>query len=193
VSTIAPPTKKEWTEEELQALPDNGFNHEVVDGELVMSPKNNFEHENICFRLSIAMQAFNEQHNLGVILGSSAGFWMHNRNCRAPDVSFITKARLRAVGFTTRTRRFFPGAPDLAVEVLSPNTSRREMNDRLRDFFSSGTQIAWLINPELETVEVCYALDNRKLIGPGAELDGEHLMPGFRFPLADLFRETSWS
>ena len=193
MNTAASPTKKEWTEEELQSLPDNGFDHEVVDGELVMSPKNNFEHENICFRLSVAMQAFNEQHKLGVILGSSAGFWMHNRNCRAPDVSFIPRARLREAGFTTRTRRFFPGAPDLAVEVLSPNTSRRDMNERLRDFFSSGTQIAWLINPKLESVEVCYALDNRKLLGSGAELDGEHLMPGFRYPIADLFRETSWS
>jgi len=192
VSTITLPTKKEWTEEELQALPENGFDYEVVDGELVMSPKNNFEHENICFRLLIAMQAFNEQHKLGVILGSSAGFWMHNRNCRAPDISFISLARVQHAGFTPRTRRFFPGAPDLAIEVMSPNNSRREMDARMRDFFSSGTQIAWLINPELEEVEVCYALDNRKLLGSGADLDGEHLLPGFRYPIGDLFRDSFW-
>ena len=192
MSTIALPTKKEWTEKELQALPDNGFDYEVVDGELVMSPKNNFEHENICFRLSIAMQAFNDQHKLGVILGSSAGFWMHNRNCRAPDISFISLARVQQAGFTPRTRRFFPGAPDLAIEVLSPNNLRREMDARMRDFFSSGTQIAWLINPDLEAVEVCYALDNRKLLGSGADLDGEHLLPRFRYPIADLFRDSFW-
>jgi Uma2 family endonuclease len=192
VSVTTVSTKKQWTEEELQSLPDNGFIHEVVDGELVMSPKNNFEHENICIRLSSAMHNFNQTHKLGVVLGSSAGFWMHNRNCRAPDISFIPRERLQQAGFTTRTRQFFPGAPDLAIEVLSPNTSRREIDDRLRDFFSSGTQLAWLINPELEAVEICYALDNRKLLGPGAELDGEHLMPGFRYPITDLFREISW-
>ena len=185
-------TKKQWTEEELQSLPNDGFNHEVVDGELIMSPKNNFEHESICIRLSTAMHTFNATHKLGAVLGSSAGFWMHNRNCRAPDISFIPNTRLKQTGFTSRTRKFFPGAPDLAIEILSPNNSRREIDDRLRDFFSSGTQIAWLINPELEAVEICYALDNRKLLGPGAELDGEHLIPGFRYPIADLFRETSW-
>jgi Uma2 family endonuclease len=192
VSVTAVTTKKQWTEEELQSLPDNGFIHEVVDGELVMSPKNNFEHEKICIRLSTAMENFNEAHKLGAVLGSSAGFWMHNRNCRAPDISFVPRVRLEQTGFTARTRQFFPGAPDLAIEVLSPNTSRRDIDDRLRDFFSSGTQIAWLINPELEPVEICYALDNRRLLGPGAELDGEHLMPGFRYPIANLFRENAW-
>lgn len=192
MSAVTATPKKQWTEDELQSLPDDGFIHEVVDGELVMSPKNNFEHENICIRLATAMNNFNETNKLGVVLGSSAGYWMYNRNCRAPDLSFIPKARLKSIGFTSRTKRFFPGAPDLAIEILSPNTSRREMDDRLRDFFASGTQIAWLINPELEAVEVCHALDRRKLLGPGAELDGEHLMPGFRYPISNLFREVSW-
>ncbi|MCI0744539.1 MAG: Uma2 family endonuclease, partial [Verrucomicrobia subdivision 3 bacterium] len=148
--------------------------------------------ENICARLFSALHSFNETHRLGVVLGSSAGYWMYNRNCRAPDISFIPRARLKQAGFTSSTRKFFPGAPDLAVEVLSPNTSRRDIDERLRDFFSSGTQVAWLINPELECVEICYALDNRKLLGPGAELDGEHLLPGFRYPIAELFKQISW-
>src|ERR1051325_1455606 len=179
------PARKVWTEEELQSLPDDGFIHEVVDGELVMSPKNNFEHEDICARLVTAMRTFVKAKRLGIVLGSSAGFWMFNRNCRAPDISFIPIERLRKLGFTGRTRKFFPGAPDLAVEILSPNNTRKEIDARLRDFFSSGTQIAWVIDPETESVEVCYSLTNRKLIGPGGELDGEHLLPGFRFPIAE--------
>lgn len=192
MSAVTATPKKQWTEEELQSLPDDGFIHEVVDGELVMSPENNFQHENICIRLSAALHNYNETNKLGVVLGSSAGYWMSNRNCRAPDVSFIRSERLKQAGFTTSTQRFFPGAPDLAIEILSPNSMRREMDDRLRDFFASGTQIVWLINPELEAVEICYALDKRKLLGAGAELDGEHLLPGFRYPIANLFREVSW-
>jgi len=76
---------------------------------------------------------------------------MSNRNCRAPDISFVTKARMRQLRFIHSRRSFFPGAPDLAVEVLSPSNTRSEIDERLRDFFASGTQIAWLIDPETES------------------------------------------
>lgn len=185
-------TPKIWTEEEIQALPDDGFMHEVVNGELVMIPKNNFQHENICARLLVVLRNFNREHRLGVVLGSSAGFWMFNRNCRAPDVSFIPVARLESLGFKPSAKKFFPGAPDLAVEVLSPNNTRREIQERLRDYFASGTQIAWIIDPETGSAEVCRSLTQRRLIGPGGELEGEDLLPGFRHPLADLFKEWDW-
>src|SRR5436190_15015222 len=90
----APPARKAWTEAELEALPEDGFLHEVVNGELVMSPKNNFYHGEICTRLLIAIGNFVKEHRLGVVLDSSTGFWMHNRNCRAPDISFLSRARL---------------------------------------------------------------------------------------------------
>ena len=98
--------KRIWTEAELQSLPEDGYLHEVVNGELVMSPKNDFFHGRICTRLSFALEAFNRAHTLGVILDSSTGFWMHNRNCRAPDISFISKERLVREGFKPSTRKF---------------------------------------------------------------------------------------
>jgi Uma2 family endonuclease len=184
--------KKDWTEAELEALPDDGYIHEVVNGQLVMSPKNNPYHGDICADLLMAMRAFAKGRQLGTVWDSSTGFWMYNRNCRAPDVSFITKARLKSLGFKRSTEKFFPGAPDLAVEVLSPNNTRAEVDERLRDFFHSGAQIAWIIDPKAECVEVCSSPTNRKLLGAGADLDGEHLLPGFRYPIADLFKEWDW-
>src|SRR2546423_5305968 len=124
--------KKVWTEAEIEALPEDGYLHEVVNGELVMSPKNNFFHGRICMRLSSALDRSATEGRLGVVLDSSTGFWMHNRNCRAPDVSFVTTARLIQLGFKPSSRKFFPGAPDLAVEILSPNNTRTEINDRLK-------------------------------------------------------------
>ena len=183
---------KVWTEAEIEALPGDGYLHEVVNGELVMSPKNNFLHENIFSRLYLALAEYNRQHRLGVVRGSSAGFWMRNRNCRAPDISFIPKARLEQLDFRPNARRFFPGAPDLAVEILSPSNTRAEIDERLKDFFASGTQIAWVIDPEQESVEVCHSPTDRKLLGPGAALEGEQLLPGFRFLVADLFKDWDW-
>jgi Uma2 family endonuclease len=75
---------------------------------------------------------------------------------------------------------------------LRPANSRSEIDARFRDFFSSGTQLAWLINPENDSVEVCRSLTQRRLIGPGGELDGEDLLPGFRYLINDLFKDWDW-
>jgi Uma2 family endonuclease len=190
IATSQPP-KKVWTEADLQALPDNGYIHELVDGELVMSPKNNFEHGIICTRLLSAMETHSRTHRLGVVLASSTGFWMHNRNCRAPDISFIARARL--AGFKPSTRKFFQGAPDLAVEILAPSNTRREIDERLKDFFASGTRLAWIIDPEEKCVEVCRSPEDRALVGPDGFLDGTQLLPGFRHPIADLFGGWDWA
>jgi Uma2 family endonuclease len=184
--------KKVWTEAELQVLPEDGYIHEVVDGELVMSPKNDWYHGAICTRLSAALFEFSRAHKLGTVLDSSTGFWMFNRNCRAPDLSFVPKARLLSLGFKPNEKRFFPGAPDLAVEILSLNNTRREIDERLKDFFASGTQVAWVIDPETELIEVCHSPTRRKLIGSGGLLDGEHLLPGFNYQIAALFKEWDW-
>jgi Uma2 family endonuclease len=192
MTTAGSVERKVWTEAELQALPEDGYIHEVVDGDLVMSPKNNPYHGDICAELSMALRAFAKAGQLGTVWDSSTGFWMYNRNCRAPDVSFVSRQRLQALGFKRNSRKFFPGAPDLAVEILSPSNTRAEIDARLKDFFGSGTQIAWIINPDTECVEVCHAPDKRKLLGSGADLDGEDLLPGFRYPIADLFKGWDW-
>jgi Uma2 family endonuclease len=89
IATAAKARKKIWTEAQLQALPEDGYNHEVVDGRLVMSPKNNFYYGFITARLLTALLTFVEARRLGAVLDSSTGFWMKNRNCRAPDISLF--------------------------------------------------------------------------------------------------------
>jgi Uma2 family endonuclease len=192
IQTAERAAKKAWTEEELQSLPDDGFNFELIDGELVMSPKNNFQHEHISGELQDALRSFVKSHGAGVVLGGNIGCWMKNRNCRAPDVAFISKERLQKFGFKPNTKKFFPEAPDLAVEVLSPSNTRAEIDARLKDFFSSGSKLVWIIDPEEESVEVCHSPTDRKLIGSGGFLEGEDLLPGFRHPIADLFKQWEW-
>lgn len=192
MSSAVEPAKRVWTEADLKALPDDGYTHEVVDGEMVMSPKNDFYHGDICSELLSVMRLFVKQNRLGAVLDSSTGFWMVNGNCRAPDISFVCRARLKALGFKRKTRSFFPGGPDLAVEILSLHNKRSEIEGRLKDFFSSGTRLAWVIDPERQDAEVCRGILDRKLVGSSGFLDGEDLLPGFRFPLANLFGEWEW-
>jgi Uma2 family endonuclease len=181
-----------WTEARLEALAEDGFLHEVVDGELVMSPKNTWYHGRICTRLLFALEAFNRARRLGAVLDSSTGFWMFNRNCRAPDISFVARSRMETLGFSPNERRFFPGAPDLAVEVLTENSVRSELDRRLKDFFGSGTRLAWVIDAEQRRVEVCRGLDRRELVGSGGCLEGDPVLPEFSFPVSDLFKEWDW-
>jgi Uma2 family endonuclease len=155
-----------------------------------MSPKNNFQHGDICVRLVTALNNHVRAGKLGVVLDSSTGFWMQNRNCRAPDISFIAKARLS--GLRRPPAAFFKGAPDLAIEVLAPSNTAEEITARLEDFFASGTRLAWIIHPEEQFVEICHSPVQRKMLGSGAVLDGEALLPGFQYPIADLFREWDW-
>ena len=181
---------KVWTEAELEALPEDGYVHEVVNGELVMSPKNNWQHGDICAELLTALRSFADANKLGAVWDSSTGFWMGNLNCRAPDISFVRKERLH--GLKRREAKFFQGAPDLVVEILSPSSTPRDIDERLGDYFSSGTKLAWVIDPDRELVEICHSRTQRRLLGTGGLLDGEDLLPGFRFPVADLFKEWEW-
>jgi Uma2 family endonuclease len=176
--------KKRWTDEDILNLPHDEYSYEVVDGELVMSPKNNPQHGIICVRISARLWHHVDARGLGEVFDSNTGYWMVNRNLRAPDVSFMTKARLPR----QTPKAFFEGAPDLVVEVLSPTNTRRELDRRLRDFFESGTRLAWIIDPEEKYAEVCRSSTERKIVGPGGTLEGEDVVPGFKLALADLFR-----
>ncbi len=192
MTTPEPQVKKIWTEAELQALPDNGCNYELIDGELVVSPKNNFEHENICAGLLSAMRVFAKPGGLGAVVGSNLGCWMSNHNCRAPDIAFISKRRLASLGITPSTRKFLPGAPELVVEVVSDSNTRADIDARLKDFFASGARLAWIIHPKQQLVEVCHSPTGREMIHSGGFLDGEDLLPGFCYPVADLFKGWDW-
>jgi Uma2 family endonuclease len=104
----------------------------------------------------------------------------------------VSKSRLAALHFQPKSQEFFPGAPDLAIEILSPSNTRAEIDERLRDFFSSGSKLAWVIDPRTESVEVCRSLTERKLLGSGAFLEGQEIVLGFNYAIADLFREVDW-
>jgi Uma2 family endonuclease len=179
------PARKVWTDHEIMSLPENGYSYEVVDGQLVMSPKNNLQHGDLCAEILMRMRMHAKGHKLGRVFDSNTGYWMINRNLRAPDVSFVSVDRLPKKA----TKEFMSGAPDLVVEVLSPTNRRDEMDKRLRDFFTSGTKLVWIIDPEEKFAEVCRSLTDRKIVGPGGILQGEELLPGFELPLTELFED----
>ncbi len=102
---------------------------------------------------------------------------------RRPDVSFITHARAKGV----RDSEIPDLTPDLAVEVLSPSNSAREMATKMAEYFANGTRLVWLADPKKRTVAV-HAPDARPyILGNGEFLDGGEVLPGFRVAVNRLF------
>lgn len=187
MSTI--PKTKVWTDEELLALPKDGNKYEVMKGILTMSPAG-FAHELIGVRLIFALENFVQLHKLGVVLGSSLGCRMENRDLLSPDVSFVAKERLK--GQKHPTEGFFDGAPDLAVEVLSPSERDIVQYDKLVDYFANGSRLVWVINPKEKIVLVYHSPNAYDVLREGDMISGETVVPGFILPVSELFAEWSF-
>ncbi|MBC7910588.1 MAG: Uma2 family endonuclease [Pyrinomonadaceae bacterium] len=178
---------KVWTDDELMSLPDNGNKYEVMNEELIVSPAG-IEHEEIGVRLIVALASFVRANKLGIVCGSSAGYWMNTREYfLSPDVSFIAKERLG--GLKRAPKKFFDGAPDLAVEVLSPRDTIEALHEKIVEYFKNGTRLMWVLNPEEQIVLVYHAPQPDKLLRASDALDGENVIPGFSMPVSELFSE----
>jgi len=182
--------EKVWTDEELMSLPDDGNEFELIEGELVMSPRASLKHGSIAVKISAALVNFVKPKKLGVVLDSSTGFRMKSGNVRSPDVSFISKERL--IDMKGLSKEFFKGAPDLAIEILSPSDTMEKIHRKIIEFFENGTKILWLINPEEEIVLVYHSPRPDKLLQSHDYFDGEDVVPGFSLQVAELFQEMDF-
>ncbi|MEP9412453.1 MAG: Uma2 family endonuclease [Candidatus Brocadia sp.] len=184
MNTIA--TKKIWTEKELMSLPKEGYKCELIQGKLVMGPAG-IEHEEIGANLLTALRSFVSERKLGIVCGSSAGYWMKSGNLRSPDVSFIRKERLQ--GYKRPPKGFFKGSPDIAIEILSPTDTVESLHGKIVEYFENDTKLAWVVNPEEQTVLIYHSPQPSKLLTKNDLLDGEEILKGFTFPIAELFAE----
>jgi Uma2 family endonuclease len=155
---------------------------ELIDGTLVEKPLGSWEGL-VAARLVTFLTLFADAHGLGAVFGDGSPMRMKSKRIRLPDVSFISLARLPKSG-----ERILNLSPDLAVEVLSESNTTREIQLKLREYFKSGTRLAWVIDPSPRTAAVYH--DAKRIVSSVNEngfLDGESVLPGFRLQLADLF------
>jgi Uma2 family endonuclease len=187
-TTTTPPTEKTvWTDQAFMALPQEGHHYEIVQGELITRGNSGALHGYLCSLLLAALVNHSQSKKLGVVLDSSTAFKLKNGNKRSPDISFLAKQRLQ--GMTVLPTGFLEGAPDLAVEILSPGNTVEEIHEKLVEFFDNGTRLAWVIHPsEHFTLVYRSAQEPDRLLKSVDCLEGEDVIPGFSLPLADLFQ-----
>lgn len=188
---IVTPEKKVWTDKAFMALPDDGQHYEIVNGELVDMGNSGALHGYIAIILSSALFAVVMAQKLGALFDSSTAFKMKNGNKRSPDISFFAKERLQELD--DLPTGFLDGAPDLAIEILSPTNTIEEIDSKLAEYFENGARLVWVINPNQHHVLVYRsAQEPDRLLKSADSLDGEDVVPEFTLPVADLFQKLSF-
>ena len=177
------------TAEELLRLPDDGLRHELVRGELRTMAPAGFEHGDVAFEIGTSLRAYARAKGLGNVVGTDVGFRLASDpdTVRAPDVAFVRQERLQELG---AIRGYFPGAPDLVVEVISPNDLYTEVDEKVAEWLEHGARSVFVVNPRRRTVMVYRPGQPVRIVSEGDVLDGEDVVPGWTLQVAELFREA---
>jgi Uma2 family endonuclease len=177
-------TKTQFTPEDLLAMPD-GKSYELVGGQL-MERKMGVESSWVAGRLHSRLDRFCEERGIGWALVPDTGYQCFPYDpglVRKPDVSFVRYGRFPG-GVLPKGWAKIP--PDLVVEVVSPNETAYELDDKLADYQSVSVSLIWVINPKARTVRIHRRDGTVSYLHEGEELSGEDIIPGFRCPVREI-------
>jgi Uma2 family endonuclease len=160
---------------------------ELLRGEISMMSPAGSEHGHIVIRVTLPLAGYVEQHHLGMVFGAETGFQIERDpdTVRAPDVAFVRAARIGG----RLGKGYFPGAPDLAVEVVSPSDRPADVAAKVRDWLAAGCLAVWVVDPETGTVAVHRRGSPVATLTEADDLSGDAVVPGFRLPVAAVFAQ----
>lgn len=174
------------TPDELLELSDSK-RYELVDGQLE-EKEVSYLSSLIGIEVAFQLRRFLDVHPLGTVTGSDASFQCFEDEplqVRRPDVAFLAQGRLP---IEELARGHVTVAPDLAVEVVSPNDYVYELNKKVQEYLRAGVRLVWVIDPENRTLVVHRANRTLAEFQPEDELTGEDVIPGFRCLVKDFFK-----
>lgn len=174
------------TADDLLRLPDDGARYELVRGELRTMAPSGWGHGKFASRVDRSLAPHVEANGLGEVLIGDAGFLLATGpdTVRGPDVAFVRQERLAGLD---DQRGYFPGAPDLAVEVISPNDLYTEVDEKVAQWLEYGTVVVFVVNPRRRTVAVHRLGQPVVILGVSDVLTAEDVVPGWSLPVQRLF------
>lgn len=174
------------TAEDLLRLPDDGFRYELVRGEMRKKPLLTYEQGFVTTRFSWRLAEYVEAHRLGVVFASGTGFQLtaDPDPVLAPNAAFVRRERLyQGEG----TDGFWPGAPDLAVEVISPGDTYTEVEEKALEWLDAGCRMVLVLNSRRRTVTVHRSLSEITILSENHTLEGGDVVPGWKLPVKEIF------
>ena len=178
-------TTKLVTADELMEMSDDGFRYELVRGELIhMAPAGHmsaFYGNNV----GAELRAYVKANKLGRAYDASGGFRLESNpdTVLAPDASFVRQERVEAVGDTDG---YFPGAPDLVIEVISPRDRYTEVEVKVAEWLNAGARMVVVVNPRNRTAQA-HTPEGVAELTEADTLDGGDVVPGWQLPVTDIF------
>lgn len=178
--------ERQTTAEELLRMPDDGYRYELVRGELRKMAPAGSEHGHIAGEVLAELRNHVKANGLGRTYVAETGFEIYSDpdTVRAPDAAFVSRERVEATG---RVTGYFPGAPDLAVEVVSPNDTHSEVVEKALEWLEAGCRMVLVVEPKRKTVTVYRSREDICILAEGEVIDGADVVPGWRLPVAEIF------
>jgi Uma2 family endonuclease len=177
---------RQITAEELLRMPDDGFRYELVRGELRKMPPAGSEHGYLALRIASRLERHVDANGLGRTYIAETGFKLASDpdTVRAPDAAFVSRERVEKAG---RIEGYWPGAPDLAVEVTSPGDTHAQVVEKALAWLEAGCRMVLVADPERRTVTVYRSLENIRILTEDDAVEGADVVPGWTLPVAEIF------
>jgi len=189
MTAIAHHSVPAFTAQQLLALPRGRARYELIEGELIeMAPAGPIR-GHIAFDIAVELGAFLRGKNLGRGFAAETGFLLRRNpdTVRAPDAAFVSQQRLPE----SLAAGYFPGAPDLAIEVLSPSDSASEVNAKVLEWLDAGCRMVIVIDPKRRIAQQWSAPSAVRLVREHEALDGGDVLPGWRCDLASVLGDPA--
>ncbi|HEY2785122.1 MAG TPA: Uma2 family endonuclease [Fimbriiglobus sp.] len=181
-------TIQKYSPDDLLQMPDEGLGFELIDGELRernVSKQSSLVAGEVHFHLRL----FGQAKSIGWFFpeGNSYRCFPDDPDrVRRADVSFIARSRMTPEEYVEEGHTEI--APDLAVEVTSPNDTVYDVDRKIREWLAAGVRLVWEINPEEKTVQIYRPDGTVTFLKSSDTLTAEPVLPGFSVPVADLFK-----
>jgi Uma2 family endonuclease len=180
-------TRTRLTADDLWRMGEGDGRRELVDGEVIEMTPAGGVHGDVTGKVYRRLADYVDARRLGKVVVGDVGFVLalpsDPERVRAPDVAFISTGRLPDGRLPQGVIR---GAPDLAVEVLSPSENPVEVQQKVRDYLEAGARLVWVVAPRARSATVYRPDGSARLVREPESLDGEDVVPGLAIALADL-------
>jgi Uma2 family endonuclease len=174
------------TAEEFARMPEphDGTLLELVRGEVVEVSRPKPRHGHICSKIDRRLGIFVEQHNLGWILVNDTGVIVERDpdTVRGPDLCFYSLERMPTIPET-----YSECAPELAVEVLSPDDRMTDVREKVREYLAAGVKLVWVVDPDTKSLMVYTGTLRGKEYSGLDTIDGGDVLPGFTIRVSEFF------